>query len=658
MIRRETIQNILDAARIDEVVGDFVSLKKRGANLIGLCPFHNEKTPSFTVAPAKGFYHCFGCGKGGGPVDFVMEHEHLSYPDALRYLARKYNIDVREEIMSEEDLQAQSELETLYTVVSFAQKHFAENLFNSPQGLAIGMTYFAERGFNKETIRKFQLGYSPPEWDDLTKSALAQGYNITYLEKTGLSIAREGGGHYDRFRDRVIFPIHNLSGRVVGFTGRILTSDKSKPKYVNSPESDIYSKGRTLYGLFLAKPAIVQNDNCFLVEGNTDVISLFQAGIENVVASSGTALTVDQIRLIRKFTRNITILYDGDAAGIKASLRGIDLILEEGMNVKVVLFPDGEDPDSFIRKHDAMDARNYIRENASDFISFKTRLLYDEVKNDPIRRAELTKEIVRTISLIPEPIHRSIYLRECSSLMGVQEQSLINEMNKQLRKKFKKENPATAPETDAALSDPEPFVYEQPLITDPYDTVPHEKYLLWLLLNFGNIPLTTVEPEPGSGNKPEPVAAATYMSEILKAENFRFAEAIHQKIYDLFCSQLSETGKTEAAWFITQAEAEVRDSVISILREEYELSDNWSRKYKIFTPSHRDEDREILVRDISAVINAINARKVSKELGEIQEKIREGSQNEEDMLILLDRFRKRHALLVKINEKLGRIINT
>ena len=487
LISRDTIQTILETAQIDEVVGDFVSLKKRGVNYLGLCPFHNEKTPSFTVSPAKGIFKCFGCGKAGNSVNFIMEHEHFSYPEALKYLAKKYQIEIEEKEQTPEEIKLLNERETLLHITEFAQKHFTENLFESEEGKAIGLTYFKERGFFIETIRKFQLGYSPEKWDNFTETALKSGYKEENLIKTGLSIKKEDGSLYDRFRGRVIFPIHGLSGKVIGFTSRILSADTNKPKYVNSPESEIYNKSKTLYGIFFAKNAIVANDNCFLVEGNTDVISLFQGGIENVVASSGTSLTAEQIKLIKRYTYNITILYDGDKAGIKASIRGVDMILEEGMNVKVVIFPDGEDPDSYARNNSPSALKKYISESATDFIHFKVKLLADEAANDPIKKANLIKEIVSSISLIPDNITRSVYVKECHHLLDVSEQILINEVNKILKKKFKKETDTK----EELLPEPDEFIQEKQVETDDLNSESQEYHIIELLFSYGNKEVTT-----------------------------------------------------------------------------------------------------------------------------------------------------------------------
>ena len=440
MIDQPTIDRILDAANIVDVVSEFVTLRKRGINYVGLCPFHTDKTPSFYVSPAKNICKCFACGEGGTAVHFIMKHEQLNYFDALRYLAKKYNIEIQERELTDKEKQRKSDRESMLIVNSWAQQYFTTQLYEHVEGKTIGLRYFAERGFREDTIRKFQLGYSLDKRDALYKEATKNGYKKEFLEKTGLVIAYDNGGVNDRFRGRVIFPVHTLSGKVVAFGGRVLKKDEKTAKYVNSPESEIYHKSNELYGIYFAKQAIVKEDRCFLVEGYTDVISMHQAGIENVVASSGTALTQGQIRLIHRFTSNITVLYDGDAAGIKAALRGIDLLLEDGMNVKVVLLPDGEDPDSFARKHNASQFSEFIKQSETDFIRFKTRLLLDDAGNDPIKRSSLITDIIRTVAIIPDNIARSIYIRECSAMMEIDEQVLLNEVNKIRLSKEERQN--------------------------------------------------------------------------------------------------------------------------------------------------------------------------------------------------------------------------
>ena len=438
MIKRKTITEVFETAKIEEVVGDFVNLKRRGVSMIGLCPFHNEKTPSFTVSPNKGIYKCFGCGVGGDSVKFIMEHEQFSYPEAIRYLANKYGIKIEEEQLTPEQDVERQRRDSLFIINDFAVNYYHDNLMNSDIGKSVGLSYFKQRGFREDTIKKFQLGFALDKKDHLTLSMVNKGYNVELLKTVGLT-SRFGS---DFFRNRVQFPIHNLSGKVIGFGGRILVNDKKLPKYLNSPETEIYNKSRVLYGIYFAKKAIRKEDNCFLVEGYTDVISLHQAGIENVVSSSGTSLTVGQIQLIKRNTQNITILYDGDAAGIKAAIRGLDLVLEQDMNVKVVLLPTGEDPDSFVQSVGTEKFKEYIKEKAADFILFKTNLLLAETANDPIKRAGLIKDIVESIARIPDPIKRSVYVRECASLMEINEQILVDEANKavmQLIKNRRKE---------------------------------------------------------------------------------------------------------------------------------------------------------------------------------------------------------------------------
>lgn len=439
MISKSTIDAVFDAARVEEVIGDFVTLKKSGSNYKGLSPFVNEKTPSFMVSPVKQIWKDFSSGKGGNAISFIMEHEHFSYPEAIRYLAKKYGIEIEETEQSDEEKEQLNEKESMFIVSEFAKKYFEETLFNAEEGKAIGMTYFKERGFTQETIKEFGLGYSPDQWSAFTDAALQNGYSLEYLEKTGLTIVKEDR-KFDRFKGRVMFPIQSMSGRVLGFGGRILITDKKAAKYLNSPESDIYHKSKVLYGIYHAKQEIAKQDNCFLVEGYTDVIQMHQTGIKNVVASSGTALTPDQIRLISRLTKNITMLFDGDAAGIRASLRGVDLILEAGMNVRVCPLPDGEDPDSFARKHSKEQLDEYFKNNATDFIRYKANLLMGEAKNDPIKKAELIRDMVQSISKIPDQIQREIYVQECARIMDISEDVIFNSLAQIGRKELAEAN--------------------------------------------------------------------------------------------------------------------------------------------------------------------------------------------------------------------------
>ncbi len=578
MINNATKELILDTARIEEVVGEFVALKKRGANLLGLCPFHNERTPSFTVSPAKGFFKCFGCGKAGDSVTFIMEHEHLTFPEALRYLANKYNITIEEEVLSPEYAEQQSFRESLFTVTAFAQDFYQDYLWNSEEGKAIGLSYFRERGFTDEIIRRFHLGFAPDKWDALTTAAANSGYQRELLEKTGLTIVQETKV-YDRFRGRVIFPIHNLTGRVIAFGARILKTDPKSPKYLNSPETEIYYKSKNLYGIAQAKKSVIANDACFLVEGYTDVVSLHQAGIENVVASSGTALTVEQIRLIGRYTRNITVLYDGDAAGIKASLRGIDLILEEGMNVRVVLFPDGEDPDSYSRKVNTDELIAFLKVQAVDFISFKTKLLLADTQGDPIKKAQLIRDIVETIAKVPDAIARAAYIRHTSVLMEMQESVLLNELNKILRKQTRKAAEDAMPDgppPDLMIPD-DPLAaalqQEEEVVINEYDTLTQEEELIRILLLYADkvfvIPMDEVPADP----KDIPSARVKdFIISQLNDDGIRFTNPAYAAILAAFSMQLEEERPYSEQEFLQSLEPEIKNAAISLMTPRHELA--------------------------------------------------------------------------------------
>ncbi len=572
MITNTTKELILETARIEEVVGDFVSLKKRGANLLGLCPFHNERTPSFTVSPAKGFFKCFGCGKAGDSVTFIMEHEHLTFPESLRYLAKKYNITIEEETPGPEYLEEQSQRENLFNVIAYAQQFYQDYLWQSEQGKAIGLSYFHERGFTDEIIRRFNLGFSPDKWDEFTAAALKKGYHIDHLVKTGLTIQNEGK-QYDRFRGRVMFPVHNLTGRVIAFGARILKTDPKSPKYLNSPETEIYFKSKNLYGIAQARKAISAHDACYLVEGYTDVIALHQSGIENVVASSGTALTVEQIRLIGRYTRNITVLYDGDPAGIKASLRGIDLILEEGMNVRVVLFPNGEDPDSFAKKVSTPELKAFLQEEAVDFISFKTKLLLADAAGDPIRKAALIRDIVETIAKVPDAITRAAYLKHTSVLMEMTESVLLNELNKILRKEIRKSggeqqqsgaaSPAT-PVTEDALT---AALLSEEESVDEFDTLSQEEEIIRIMLLYADhqFAIPFVEEEIRTRVK-------DFIISQLREDGIHFSNEIYAGILAEFSAQFDEGRAYSEQEFLQQLIPEVKNTAISLMTPPYELA--------------------------------------------------------------------------------------
>ena len=602
MIPKETIDKIVQESRVEEVIGDFVALKKRGVNMLGNCPFHNEKTPSFTVSPAKGIYKCFGCGVSGNSINFIMEHEQMSYPEALKYLAKKYHIEIKEKEVSSEEKKKIDKREALFLISQFAKEQFIKNMHETDEGKSVGLGYFKSRGISSEMIDKFGLGYSFEERNHFTKIAQDKGYKKEYLVDSGLTSERNDK-LYDRFFGRVIFPIHNLSGRSIGFGARILQTNKKAAKYLNSPETDIYHKSDVLYGLYLAKRSMIQFDNCYLVEGYTDVISFHQKGIENVVASSGTSLTNGQIKLIKRFTPNITVLYDGDAAGIKASFRGIDLILKEGMNVKVVTFPDGEDPDSFSRANTSSDLEDYIEENKQDFINFKTSILLKDAGNDPIKRAGLIKDIVKSIAIIPDMIIRSVYTQEASKLLLIEEQILINELNKIRRSNFDKDQKTsynkTPPEPDFGIPPPEyiPPEYSNP--TSQTSSVPRqqetpekinypndaeEAYLLRLLLKYGHFEIYVDNPsyegeidkELENPEKQQQITIAQMVIEDLTQDDLEFDNPKHQLIWETFKSKFDEGEIPTEKFFLQSAEADLVKQVIEITEERYSLA-NWNK---------------------------------------------------------------------------------
>jgi DNA primase len=645
----------MNAVRIEEVVGDFISLKKRGVNLLGLCPFHNEKTPSFNVSPVRGIFKCFGCGKGGNAVNFIMEHEHYSYPEALRYLARKYNIDIAEEERTPEFDQEQLERESLIAVTEYARKFFIQQLHETEEGRNIGLSYFSERGFTDEMIERFHLGYSPEGWRAFTDDALAAGYLQEKLEKTGLTVSGNDK-LFDRFRGRVIFPIHNVAGKVIGFGGRILKTDAKTAKYLNSPESEIYHKSKVLYGLFQSRKSIAEKDVCYLVEGYTDVISMHQSGITNVVASSGTALTQDQIRLINRYTKNITILYDGDPAGIKASLRGINLILEEGMNVRVVLFPDGDDPDSFAKKNDTEEIVDYIRKNANDFIRFKTSLLLKEVGNDPIGRAGLIRDIVETIALIPDAIMRSTYVRECSNLMEIGEDVLLAELNKLIRKKVMKDGSKENPSSSHATSDDLPLeelIFDEKTNTSQGITEHQEAELIRLLLNFADEQITFSAETEEDGRKHKIEVNEQVKSVIihdLEPDNIVFENKIYQTIFELFKQQVHEGKPHSENEFVHHQDAEISQTAAHFLTTRYPLS-AWDNK-GIFVKSE-------LMKLSHAVFSALYSMKikhVERMSHANREAIKEASSNGGDITPLLEHQMQLDRIKAALSEYLSIVV--
>lgn len=628
MIPKDTVDKIVEASRIEEVVGDFVSLKKRGTSMIGLCPFHNEKTPSFHVSVGKGIYKCFGCGKGGDSVRFIMDHEKATYPEALRYLANKYGIEIAEVENTPEEQAINDRRESLYIVSAWAAKFFQEQIFETDEGKSIGLSYFRERGFRDDIIKKFELGYSPDVWDALTQQGIKEGYNIQFLEETGLTIRKDNEKFYDRFRGRVMFPIHNFTGRVIGFGGRTLKTDKAVPKYVNSPESDIYHKSNVLYGLFFAKKSIRDEDNCYLVEGYADVLSVHQAGVENVVASSGTSLTIEQIRLIGRFTKNITILYDGDEAGIKASLRGLDMILEEGLNVKVVLFPDGHDPDSYVHKFGSSAFKTHIEQNKKDFILYKTGILLKDAGTDPIKRAGIIREVVESIAKIPDGIKASVFVRECSSLLQIEERVLISELNKIRLGKAKKDSNNFVPQPEPEFI-PAPDFQELDTAADSDDA--QEKEIIRLLLNYGH--------ELVHWDDITDTYIAPYI--IGNLSDVTFDHPLCLRVVEEY-KKLLEDGKlpTEKD-FIKHPDHEIADLAISMVSSPYILSENWYAKRKIYVKS----ESENLKSTILGGIFHLKKRKVDRILKKIREEIQaQPDPAEQDALM-------RRYMLVKEVEK-------
>ncbi|MES2410399.1 MAG: DNA primase [Bacteroidota bacterium] len=584
MITRETIDKVFETARVEEVIGDFVQLKRAGSNYKGLSPFSDERSPSFMVSPVKQIWKDFSSGKGGSVVTFLMEHEHFTYPEAIRFLANKYNIEIEETEVSQEDKIEANEKESMYLVSEFAKTYFHDTLLNSEEGKAIGLSYFKERGFTNETIAKFGLGYSPESWDAFTKEALAKGYQLDYLEKVGLTITREDGKHFDRFKGRVMFPIQSLSGRNLGFGGRILNNDKKAAKYLNSPESEIYHKSKVLYGIFHAKQAIAKQNNCYLVEGYTDVIQLHQAGIENVVASSGTALTPDQIRLINRLTKNITVLFDGDAAGLRASVRGIDLILEEGMNVKVCTFPDGEDPDSFAKNNSYDDLVNHLENNAKDFIQFKASLLMDEAKNDPIKKADLIRDMVVSISKIPDSIKRQIYIQETSRIMDISEQILLNTLAQLVQKDISEAGKKLKQE------------YKALEVVKSETQTPHEKVnivyelerkIIEMLLLYGSqeadfedfILKANEEGEMIEEKETNTIKVHQRIYLSLQEDEVELANPLFKEIYNDLIAYYNQNEQFNIEQYLMQLSVEHSQMVTDILMlEEKELLHNWEAK--------------------------------------------------------------------------------
>ena len=640
----------MQASQIEEVIGEFVNLKRAGSNLKGLSPFTDEKTPSFVVSPAKQIFKCFSTGKGGSVVTFLMEKEHFSYPEALRFLANKYGVQIPEESEpTAKELADKTERESLFIINEFAKNYFYQNLQESTEGKAVGLSYFEERGFTKETIEKFQLGYCLNVSDDFTKAALSKGYSLSYLEKVGL-VKSKDERHFDFFRGRVLFPIQSISGRILGFGGRSLINDKKVAKYFNSPESIIYNKSEILYGLYFSKGEIVKYDECLLCEGYTDVISMHQSGIQNVVSSSGTSLTKEQVKLVKRYTKNLTILYDGDAAGIKASFRGIDLILEEGMNVKVVLFPNGEDPDSFAKKNSDAELALFIKEQKQDFITFKAQVLLKDGENDPLKKSDLIREIVQSVGLIPDQITRSVYVKEIARQFDIEESIISNELMRLRRNSLSKQfqepefNQVPLPENDLVKSQE---------TTDPTKEdafrFKHEEELMRMMICFGTREIETLALDSNELHK---TSVVELIHQELEQDLLTFEYPLFIKIYDKIIEGLNEKTFYTASYFKRIEDQEIVSFVSDIESREIELSTNWITKFSIFTKSESDD----LYSTVMNIIYNFKYKKVEDHLLSIKSAISKGDLSDEDILLALGQQMLYENVKKVISEKLGRII--
>lgn len=705
MISKDTIDRIMDATHIEEVIGEFVSLKKRGANHIGCCPFHNEKTPSFYVSPSKGIFKCFGCGKSGNAVGFLMDHEHYTYPEALRWLADKYHIQIEEEQLTEEQKERQTERDGLFHVSEFAQKYFADLLYNNELGRNIGLAYFHQRGLSDEIIKTFGLGYCLDEWDNFTTHARRNGYSDTVLEKTGLTIFKEDGKCYDRFRGRVMFPIFSISGRVLGFSGRILSKEKQAAKYVNSPDSDIYNKSHILYGLYQARNAIGKAEKCYLVEGNVDVVSMHQSGVCNTVASCGTSLTIEQIRLIKRYTPNVTVLYDGDSAGIKAALRAVNLLFEEGMHVRVVLFPDGEDPDSYAQKYGSTQLQDYLRDHEENFVQFKTRVLLEDVESDPIRKAEVLKEMVRTIALVPDMLERQEYVKQTAARLRTSETILTQELAKTMAanaQKAWKEQQRNEQQPTPPAGQPQPPAPGQPspgnadttptppsadqysivtglnkdssptslqitsqertandaILNDPTASrggagaEAQERHLVRLLITSGN-KMILQEGIDDEGNPcPIELPLAEVVVDELSTNDLSFSNPVYQQIYTLYRDAV-ESGQPlpDANLFAQHPDSILRNTAFTLMLTQYQISDQWRDKKHILVPSPETHLR----RDLEETILTFKQKKVEHELEQNAFQIRSCT-DPDDTVILMAQRKQLIQTWQAVCQKLGRVV--
>ncbi len=653
MISDKSVQQVIDTVKVEDVIEDYINLTRRGVNMIGLCPFHNEKTPSFTVSPAKNIYKCFGCGKAGNPVRFLMDHESLSFPDAIRHLAKKYNIELEETRSSEAQVQERQLRESLYLVNDFALEYYAKQLFETETGKSIGLQYFKERGFREDTIKEFGLGYAPSKGDAFTLAAIQKGYKQDMLKQLGLT----SKGGRDFFRDRVMFTLHNLTGKVVGFAGRIMGTNKKAPKYINSPETEIYHKSKFLYGAYQAKRAIRQLDECILVEGYTDVISLYQSGIQNVVASSGTSLTVDQIGLIKRFTPNIKILYDGDAAGIKAALRGLDLVLEQDLNVKVVLLPTGEDPDSFMRSQGLTAFEQYLKDEAKDFIFFKTDLLLKESENDPVKKTAVIKDIVSSIARIPDPIKRSLYVREVSQLMNVAEKMLVAEVNQaqmsllKRQRKDRKQN-RTNPQQDPSFPGgqnqlipvgPELEAAQQKASQKSIEF--QEKDLVRVIITEGD----KVDKESGQ-------SVLSYLLKELEPEVIdEIVHPVYKRVFEIAAQELAGGNSPTSAFWTNHREPEISELAVNLSSPPFDYSPNWEEKHQILLRSQVPPEFNFQ-KDAEQALKRFRLKKLQKLAIENQKRIKTAYESNDDIQVM--RWMKLQRKLQEMRDQVAKELGT
>ncbi len=674
MIPADTVQAIRDAARIEEVVGDYVRLRRRGTNLFGLCPFHDEKTPSFSVAPAKGIYKCFGCGAAGDSVRFLMELEHFTYPEALRNLAKRYGIEIQEKEPDPEEKAAYDHRESLFAINEFAAKWFHSQLWESEEGKIAGLSYLRERGFTDELIREFRLGYAPKDWHSFAEAATKEGYKVDYLKELGLLTKNDKPT--DMFRERVMFPILSASGRTLAFGGRFLVKKERSPKYINSPESLIYSKREVLYGLFQAKQAMIKEDRCYLVEGYTDVLALHQSGVKNVVASSGTSLTTGQIRLIRRFTPQVTLLYDGDPAGIKASFRGIDMLLEEGMQVRVVLFPEGEDPDSFAKNKSSEELKAFLSENEQGFIAFKTQLLVQDAGKDPLKKAEVLKELVQSIALVPDKLTRTLLITDCASRMGMDEGSLMSELNGMLRRRFKKKQEAQEKEAQKAEASPQapfppspmqevddskPQAPEEPSGTSDQLSLRHrqERELLRLMLLYGNEKVLAHEAgEGGEEPNPELISVTTFILDEIHADDLGFSHPTFLRALEEIEALEQEQREADITpLFLRHSHAEIRGIAIDLVSDRHNLSENWEKRYNIATEKEEDVLRRNVLQSIFRFKLEVVRGLAEKARNELKELSGSGAEfNDQEVMQRLREIQNYVDLTQHFSRELNRVV--